>query len=401
MVRADRRAEAIARLAAGPHEVLRVAICSRFPEQADRPKGGVESATVGLVTGLAARGDVDVHVVTIERGIERPRVSTHDGVTVHRLPRSRWPMLADVFLGPGRRLIDSYIRALHPDIVHFQETYGFGARGYDVPVVFTVHGFDSLNLRTERRRAWRVRAPLWRLAEHAGIRPHRHLVSIAPYVTRMLRRLSDAEITEIPNAIGSDFFLVPRAEVPGRVLFAGWINPRKNLLAALDAVHRLVRAGQRVELHAAGAPSDPAYAARVDDYIRTSGLAPHVRLLGSVSGERMREELSHACALVLPSLQENAPMVIAEALAAGVPVVASDACGIPDMVDDGRTGFLIDPGRPEMTADRLGRLLREDGLRSDMSLQARRAARERWHADAVAEATVRLYRQLRARHASV
>ncbi|HET7695330.1 MAG TPA: glycosyltransferase family 4 protein [Vicinamibacterales bacterium] len=373
---------------------IRVAICSRFPEQPGRPRGGVESATVGLVSGLAARGDVDVHVVTLERGVERPRVSVHDGVTVHRLPRSTWPMLADVFVGPGRRAIDSYIRALHPDVVHFQETYGFGARGYTVPVVFTVHGFDSLNLRTERRRAWRLRAPLWRLAEQAGIGPHRHLVSIAPYVTRMLRRVSRAEIAEIPNAISSEFFTVARREVAGRVLFAGWLNPRKNLLAALEAVRLLTRAGQPIELHAAGAASDPAYAARIDEYIRTHQLAPHVRLLGSVPREGIREELSRACALVLPSLQENAPMVIAEALAAGVPVVATDACGIPDMVEEGRTGFLIDPAQPEMIADRLGRLLRDASLRSAMSAAARRSARERWHADAVAAATVALYQRL-------
>ena len=89
-------------------------------------------------------------------------------------------------------------------------------------------------------------------------------------------------------------------------------------------------------------------------------------------------------------------MVIAEALAAGVPVVASDACGIPDMVDEGRTGYLIDPADPEMIADRLGRLLRDDTRRTAMSGAARQTARGRWHADAVAAATVTLYRRLTA-----
>jgi glycosyltransferase involved in cell wall biosynthesis len=87
-------------------------------------------------------------------------------------------------------------------------------------------------------------------------------------------------------------------------------------------------------------------------------------------------------------------MVIAEALAAGVPVVASDACGIPDMVDDGRTGFLIDPADPAMIADRLGRVLGDGELRAAMSERARHVAMERWHTDAVAAATVTLYRRL-------
>ena len=373
---------------------IRVAICSRFPDRIDRPKGGVESATVGLVNGLAARSDVEVHVVTLEAGVDRPRVQEYGAVTVHRLPRSRWPMLLDVFVGPGRRLTDAYVRGLRPDVVHFQETYGFGARGYRVPLIFTVHGFDSLNLKTERRRAWQLRAPLWRLAERAGIGPHRHLVSIAPYVTRELRELSGGQIVDIPNAVSTEFFATERREVAGRVLFAGWLNPRKNLLGALAAVSTMVRAGQRVELHAAGAAVDPAYEARIKQYIQANRLDAHVRLLGSVSRDAIRDELAQACALVLPSLQENAPMVIAEALAAGVPVVASDACGIPDMVDEGKTGFLIDPADAAMIADRLTRVLGDDVARAEMSALARRVALARWHPDAVAAATVTLYRQL-------
>ena len=373
---------------------IRVAICSRFPDRIDRPRGGVESATVGLVNGLAARGDVDVHVVTLEGTAGAARVQQYGGITVHRLPGTRWPMVVDVFAGPGRRQIDSYIRSLKPDVVHFQETYGFGARGYQVPLIFTVHGFDSLNLKTERRPGWRVRAPIWRLAERAGIGPHRHLVSIAPYVTRELRQLSNAEIVDIPNAVSAEFFAAARAEVPGRVLFAGWLNPRKNLLGAVKAIHTLVQAGHRVELHAAGAAPDAVYEKSVQDYLRAHQLEPHVRLLGSLSRDAVRREMAEACALVLPSLQENAPMVIAEALATGLPVVASNACGIPDMVDDGQTGFLIDPANHEMIADRLGRLLRDDRLRTEMSERARRTALARWHPDAVAAATVRLYRQL-------
>lgn len=377
-----------------PGPPIRVAICSRYPERSDRPKGGIESATVGLTTGLAARGDVEVHVVTLERRVDRPVRSQDGPVTIHRLPRGRWPMLFDVFAGPGRRSLDTYIRGLRPDIVHFQETYGFGARGYGVPVVFTVHGFDSLNLRAERRRAWWIRAPLWRLAEHTGIGAHRHLVSIAPYVTRMLRDLSTGEITDIPNAVSGEFFATPRAEERGRILFAGWLNPRKNLIAGLEALDLLVRAGHDVRLHAAGAASDPVYEARIKDYIRSHGLESRVRLLGSLPREALRQELAQAGVLLLPSLQENAPMVIAEALAAGVPVVASDACGIPDMVDDGQTGFLIDPANPAMIADRLGRVLGDGELRAAMSGRARRVAMERWHTDAVAAATVTLYRRL-------
>ena len=215
---------------------MRVAMFSRFPADADQPKGGVESATVGIARGLGTRADVDLHIVTLEKGRNDDAVEDCGFATVHRLAGGRLPMIVDVFNGPGRRKVDRYIRGLNPDVVHFQETYGFGGPVKGVPTVFTVHGFDSLNLVTERQYLWYLRAPLWRLAEKKGISSHRHLVSIAPYVTEQLRELGlSAEIVSIPNAISREFFSVPDATVPGRVLFAGWINPRKNLATAISA----------------------------------------------------------------------------------------------------------------------------------------------------------------------
>jgi glycosyltransferase involved in cell wall biosynthesis len=341
-----------------------------------------------------ARDDVEVHVVTLERPLRGPARQRFESATVHRLPLGRWPMLLDVFAGPGRRTVDDYIRGLEPDIVHFQETYGFAARGYQVPVVFTVHGFDSLNLRTERRAAWYMRAPLWRAAERLAIGAHRHLVSIAPYVTSELRALSRAEIVEIPNAVSQEFYVTPRAERPGRLLFAGWLNPRKNLLGVLKAVRQIVSGGVAVELHAAGAHVDPAYVGLINRYVNEHGLQRHVRLLGRIGRDDLRREMSEACALVLPSLQENAPMVIAEALASGLPVVGANACGIPDMVEEGRTGYLVDPLDPGTIAARLTTLLTDDRLRASMSAAGREAARRRWHPETVAAATVRMYQRL-------
>jgi glycosyltransferase involved in cell wall biosynthesis len=375
-------------------KALRVVMFSRFPELMERPKGGVESATVGLVRGLLARPDVELHIVTLERSVDVPTVSACGAATIHRLPRGRWPMIFDVFAGPGRALVDDYIRSLEPDVVHFQETYGFGARKGDLPVVFTVHGFDSLNLKTEKARAWRLRAPLWRVAEKLGIGPHRHLVSIARYVTDELRALSKGEIIEIPNAIDERFFAVERSEVPGRVFFAGWLNPRKNLLGALRAVKELADRGVDVHLHAAGAPVDAAYVAQIRQYVAEHRLEQRVALLGSISQEQIRREMSEACALLLPSYQENAPMVIAEALATGLPVVGTNACGIPDMIEEGKTGFLIDADDPSMIAERLERLLRDASARARMSAAAKTVARQTWHPAAVAAATVDLYRRL-------
>ncbi len=373
---------------------MRVAMFSRFPSDIDQPKGGVESATVGLARGLARRPGVECHIVTLEKQRENVAREEHEGIVVHRLPGNRLPMIVDVFGGPGRRRIDEHLTQIAPDVVHFQETYGFGGPHPGIPSVFTVHGFDSLNLVTERKYLWRIRAPLWRLAEKKGIRSHSHLVSIAPYVTEELKRYTTADITPITNAINEDFFAVPDQSVPGRVFFAGWISSRKNLLTALKSLPQLVDKGSDVSLHAAGAFVDEGYLAEVKSFIAGAGLESRVQLLGRIGQQELRKELAEACVLVLPSYQENAPMAIAEAMAAGVPVVTSNVCGMPYMVDEGKAGFLTDPEDVDAIEDRLGRLLGDDALRREMGAYARQTAERTYHPRAVVDATLALYERV-------
>lgn len=364
---------------------------SRWPADPDQPRGGVESATVGLVRGLAARKNVELHVVTLEKDRDADLVEQTPLATVHRLAAGRMPMMFDVFGGPGRKKIDRCVREIAPDVVHFQETYGFGGPYPDIPTIFTVHGFDSLNLVTEKNWLWRLRSPLWKFAEKKGIGGHRFLVSIAPYVTEELETVCDSDITPIPNAISPQFFDIKASPAEGRVLFAGWINRRKNIGAAIRAVARLAEEGREVSLHAAGEFSDDEYLQEVEALIEEVGAEACVSLLGRVSQDVLREELSEARVLILPSLQENAPMVIAEAMAAGVPVVASDVCGMPTMIDDGGTGYLIKPNGIEGIADRLSRILGDDNLHRKMSDAAREKARNTYHPDAVVDATLALY----------
>ncbi|RZV34380.1 MAG: glycosyltransferase family 1 protein [Chromatiales bacterium] len=379
---------------------MKIAMFSRWPADPDQPRGGVESATVGLVRGLSARKNIELHVVTLEKDRDEDLVEEASLATVHRLAAGRMPMMFDIFGGPGRKKIDQCVREIAPDVVHFQETYGFGGPYPDIPTIFTVHGFDSLNLVTEKNWLWRLRSPLWKYAEKKGIGSHRFLVSIAPYVTETLETVCDSDITPIPNAISPQFFDIKASPVDGRVLFAGWINRRKNIGAAIRAVARLAEEGRDVSLHAAGEFSDDEYLQEVEALIDELGAQSCVSLLGRVSQDVLRQELSQARVLILPSLQENAPMVIAEAMAAGVPVVASDVCGMPTMIDEGENGYLIKPNGIEGIADRLSRILGDDNLHRKMSDAARHKARNTYHPDAVVDATLALYERARAAYSN-
>ena len=377
---------------------MRVALFSRFPANPDAPRGGVETVTLGLTRALSERPGLQVDVVALERGRRELRVENFGKATIHRLPGSRIPQMLDILYGPGRSRIRRYLMELRPDVVHFHETYGYFIRPLPMPMVFTIHGFDHANIPAEGRAAAWLRVPLWRAIENAGLRRQRDIISITPYVREHINGRTPARIHEIENPLQPAFFEIPRATVAGRIFFAGWITPRKNPLTLVRAFARLHGSVADATLHLAGELKDPPYAEQVKAEIARHKLEDRVKLLGRISPADIRRELGEAAVSVLPSLQENAPMAISEALAAGVPVIAADRCGMPYMVAEGRTGFLVEPMDDAQIADRLQRVLTDATLQARMSEAARIDARARYHPDSVADKTIAVYRSLLADH---
>jgi len=92
-----------------------------------------------------------------------------------------------------------------------------------------------------------------------------------------------------------------------------------------------------------------------------------VKFIGMVSPEKIYDYLEQAKILILPSFYEGLPNVILEAMSVGVPVIATRVGGIPDVVKDGETGLLVEPGRVDELAISIRRLIEDDDLRGKMS----------------------------------
>ncbi len=376
-----------------PHP-LRVALFTRYPANPNHPRGGVESVAVVLVRALARLNDLEVHVVTLEDERGTVAVQTVGSVKIHRLPTPHWPQLADILLGPGRRRLAQYLRQLQPDVVHTHETYGLTLPRLPMPHVFTVHGFDHANLVADSAAwAW-LRSPLWRRIERYGLGRQQHIVSISPYVRGLLEPQTRATIYDIDNPVDERFFNVRHRPEPGRVLCVGWINHRKNTLGAVQAVAQARAHGVAVTLAVAGQPKETAYYDQVIACIEENGLRDHIEFLGHVDHEQLQHQLGRAAVFLLPSRQENSPMAIAEAMAVGVPVIAANRCGMPFMVEDGSSGYLIDPEDPDQIARRLATILGDPRVASSMGERGRAIAEARFHPDAVARKTREVYHGL-------
>ena len=373
---------------------MKVVLFSRYPVDSSRPKGGIESVTVVLVKALAQLGDMEVHLVTLERDRLENTIEQDGAVTVHRLAGSRWPQIMDIITGPGKKRLISYIKDLQPDILHTHETYGLCLGNISIPHVFTVHGFDHANLIADSAKFGLVRSRLWKQVERRGFVAQKHIISITPYVRQMIEPLTKATIYDIDNPVDERFFKIERKPESGRILCVGWINERKNTLGAVEAFANITGRYPQAKLIIAGQAREQDYFNQVKQRIKQHQISEKVELLGHINHLQLADELARADVFLLPSRQENSPMAIAEAMAAGIPVIASNRCGMPYMVAEGQSGFLVEPESTEQIADCLTRLVGSPQLCQQMSQGGRKAAMERFHPHAVAQKTRAVYERI-------
>ncbi|MFT3783138.1 MAG: glycosyltransferase [Nibricoccus sp.] len=191
---------------------------------------------------------------------------------------------------------------------------------------------------------------IWaKLARRALAQPN-WLVRLSPSTPRDDTALAAQHTACIPNCIRNEAELlaIHRAPTAGsalRILFVGLHVPAKGLRLLLDAIIELKHQGVVVTLETLGSFSDSAFTQECRDAIQSENLNEHVRFLGSLFGPDKIDAFARADLMVFPTYfdSETLPLVVIEAMAAGLPVISTRWRGIQDLIDDGRTGFLVEP----------------------------------------------------------
>jgi starch synthase len=138
-----------------------------------------------------------------------------------------------------------------------------------------------------------------------------------------------------------------------------------------------------------------AFIGRVSDDVkdRVATMSSFVHFLGVRPREELVSWYQRASVFVAPSRWDNSPNTIYEAMACGTPVVASRVGGIPELVDDGRTGLLVLPGDPKALADAINTLLCDSAKRRQMEIAAREKAVTEYRVDQVVRKNLVLYQR--------
>jgi glycosyltransferase involved in cell wall biosynthesis len=223
----------------------------------------------------------------------------------------------------------------------------------------------------------------WRLQSLAQEQAGRIVVPSASVATaaRDWAGVPAEKIVVIPNAVDVPAgAATPRGEPrpPYRVGFIGRLHPVKRVPDLLRALAQLPRDYATLDVFGDG-PARP----EIESAIGALGIADRVTLHGSVP--RADEALASMDVLVLPSEAEGLPVVPIEAMAAGVPVVATDVPGTRDVVRHESTGLLVPSGDPPSLARAIRRVLDDPKLRESLIAAGKRAAAERFAWPAVLE----------------
>jgi glycosyltransferase involved in cell wall biosynthesis len=370
--------------------------------------GGVELHTQALARGLAERG----HQVSVfyrrsaeDAGLERRQ---EGDVTI-------WAAWSGLVQPTGRFLasfrdepiLDAFRRVLDeaaPDLVHIQHLMGLPfalvdlLRRKNVPFVLTLHDYwwlcanaqlltnDSEELcegpelwincgRCALARAGRDNA-LWLAPTIAPIFAYRNarlhrVAELAAHVivpTTFTRdtyeplNLPSHKISVIPHGIAVSPSTVHRPPSSDRarlrIGYVGGLARQKGVHVLIEAVNHLPREGLSLTLYGDEA-AFPEYVAE----LKTSATHPGIHFAGRIPNEQLLQALTDVDVLVVPSIwYETAALVIQEAFAAGVPVIASDLGALRERVRHGEDGLLVPPGDPHALREALLELLQDPTL---------------------------------------
>jgi len=352
---------------------MRVLLLGQFPLNPDQCTIGPEYITVCLVRGLIKVKDVKLTICSLTAGIKVSRFDIFENtVPVYHIPqrRAKWKMsiFEEAFVLWG--WVKS--RKSEFDIINALGSMNFALPALlcGLPTVYTVHGIfaHQIPLLSKSKPG---KALLYSSIEKIMFRLLHGVIATetAGYTRRTIEKQANVAIREIPNPLSYADWNVVNNPIVGRILCIGTIFELKNQKLLISVVPALVSRFPSLKLIFAGDMSS-GYATECKRLVDQMKLQKAVEFLGVCDKQTIRNELSRADIFVLPSLYEVAPQSIAEAMAAGIPVVATDVGGVAGLVKNGETGFLINSGDEDALKHKIISLIGDRILRHDFSHRA-------------------------------
>jgi glycosyltransferase involved in cell wall biosynthesis len=351
------------------------------------------TAPEALLQGFARLPETEVHVISCTQRPMQSPAKLVENIFFHSLhvPKIGW--MSTGYLG-CIRAVRKKLRKIRPDIVHGQGTErdcALSAVFSGYPNVLTIHGNMHLVARIIQARPLSFPWLAARL-ESFTIPRADGVVCITNYTREAVAPLAK-KTWVVPNAVDGSFFgIISQPVTRPRILCVGNIDRRKNQNTFIQALDALAPEEKFEVIFLGKADRQQEYGREFFELVAARSWC---RYEGFADRDTLKKYFSSASGLVLPSLEDNCPMVVLEAMAAGVPVAASRVGGVPDLIRDGETGLLFDPLDRAAMAEAMRKLLDAQSL--PRAAQARKDALRRFHPEIVARKHLEIYREIKPR----
>lgn len=337
---------------------------------------------------------LEFHIVSFG---EKNETVHNDDFTVHYIRNSNYPLSQYWYL-PKR--LKEKIFEINPDLVHLHFTYppySFVTR-LSVPVVITTHGLVSIREKgfsfSTVRNFVTMKFILNPYFEKKALQNANKIVVVSKIMNETVDHIIgyDPKTVYIPNGIDYEKFNMESITENNQlsILFIGRLIKVKGVDILIRALPIIKKTIPNIHLFIAG---DGSQCKKLKHLTMKLGVAENTTFLGFISGNDKLEMFRSANIFVIPSRFESFGITALEALAAGVPIIASNVGGIPDILDNNKYGMLVESDNSEALAQCIVKLANDLELRNKMIEAGKRRAKDFSWND-VAKETIRLYYSL-------
>ena len=384
--------------------------------------GGVGTHIVELIQNLPK--DIDIHVLTLKRRIVNSNVELSEAqikdyfnrdIHLHMMTEAN-----DEFLYNAKFQLECYkwIQKLYKEekIDLFHSHFGhmpdllIKLRGLNIPIITTAHvtnsglsqslmetGVKFRDLETAGKYSV-ILAPFLSFIERIYLKKCTHIIAVSHWMKNILVQnygINEKLIEVIPNGVNPNLFdqnnhtnLLSDIKDP-IILFTGRFTSTKGINYIIEAIPKVLSKEKNVHFVFVGGGNPEPYLKQIKELGISS---KNYTYLGYIEDYRdMAAIYSKASVYLAPSLYENLPIRILEAMSAGTPIIASNICAIPEAIEDGINGLLIPPRDSDALAEKILYLLQNKELAIKMGVCARNTIQSKFEWEDIGKQTAACY----------
>lgn len=367
-----------------------------YPHELSTPSGGLGTSIRNMAEALVEKGE---KVCVLIYGQESHMSFSENGIQFHLIKQRKYPFGGWYFYRKHLvKTINRIIADNQIDILETPDWTGITAfMKFFIPHVIRLNGSDGYFCELENRQQKFKN----RLFERNALKNADSILSVSDFTGKKTMEVFDLDRTYkvIPNSIIVENFR-PSAKkpVPGRILYFGSLIRKKGVLELAEIFNKVIQQKQDAQLILAGRDV-------VDIFENTSTLeifkskltqkaTKQFEYIGSLDYSKVREEMEKASVIVLPSFAEALPMTWIEAMAMEKALVTSNIGWAPEVMIDGKTGYMADPRNHNLYASRILELLEDQELSNKMGKTAREQVQKKFASKVVAEKNLKFYHKL-------